>query len=494
MRFRSCLWCFGWFMLAASVIDGCFCCIALGLKWALFSGEDITPFLITCLLGSVLSGLSLFLGKGCRDEGRIPLLLDRGEVVFVIVAVWLSWTLMGGIPFLLSGVSTSIADAFFESCSALTTTGCTCWAIPLDQAPPLTVLWKSVLAWLGGCSTILLFLFFPLLRISTQSVLSQDPPLGERLRFMPCLKEYSFPVLKMYVLLTFVAILVFLGAGTSFFHAVYLSFTSISTSGFSVPQEESLRSVPFVREWVALFCIIGALNFRQMRTGFRWNGVFLNHPEFLVWLGVLLLGTLVMWMDLASLSLQQFGDSSRWKSLRQALLCSVTSSTTSGLSFLFEGPWTDTLKWIASIQSFVGGMMGSTSGGLKVGRAYALLSLCCFRIRAFIVPHQTDIFSMRGCSVSRTTMQDVFVLLCCMLGSLVLGWGLFTMHGWRGDVSFLVAFECVTNTGNLPPEIDLSRLSEADKWISAFLMIVGRFECVMILSLFSPVFWRKTLE
>ena len=74
------------------------------------------------------------------------------------LAVSLSWflcSLVGALPYLLSGETSSVMDALFESTSGFTTTGAT---VMVDwDLPRSIVLWRATTNWLGGM-TILVFI------------------------------------------------------------------------------------------------------------------------------------------------------------------------------------------------------------------------------------------------------------------------------------------------------------------------------------------------
>ncbi|MCL1856107.1 MAG: hypothetical protein FWF84_00460, partial [Kiritimatiellaeota bacterium] len=62
---------------------------------------------------------------------------------------WLAVSLLGSLPYLLSGEVTSIADAFFESASGFSATGATALGDVESYSKGLLI-WRSLTQWLGG--------------------------------------------------------------------------------------------------------------------------------------------------------------------------------------------------------------------------------------------------------------------------------------------------------------------------------------------------------
>ena len=69
---------------------------------------------------------------------------------FLIVAVgWLSMTIFGSLPYVLSGAIPNYTDAFFETISGLTTTGATILE-DIEAMPEGILFWRSTTHWIGG--------------------------------------------------------------------------------------------------------------------------------------------------------------------------------------------------------------------------------------------------------------------------------------------------------------------------------------------------------
>lgn len=106
------------------------------------------------LVPAVLS-LALGLGFGWlgRDHKRQ---INVWEGALFMVLVWPLLSVLGMMPYVLSGVLTSPVDAFFESVAAITTTGLSCLDYARSDMARSLVLWHSIMSWLGGLNFIII--------------------------------------------------------------------------------------------------------------------------------------------------------------------------------------------------------------------------------------------------------------------------------------------------------------------------------------------------
>src|SRR5690606_38775682 len=71
--------------------------------------------------------------------------------IFLVVLWWSAEPVFGALPFWLGGWS--LVDGYFETVSAMTTTGATLQSGDLRQTPTALV-WRAVLQWIGGLASL----------------------------------------------------------------------------------------------------------------------------------------------------------------------------------------------------------------------------------------------------------------------------------------------------------------------------------------------------
>ena len=112
--------------------------------------EQIGSFLMPAALITFLAAATLAVFRHIPRE----ILLTR-EGFLLVTLSWISVSLSGSLPFVLSGVVPSYADAFFEAMSGFTTTGASILT-NIEAVPRSILFWRSLTHWLGGMGIVVL--------------------------------------------------------------------------------------------------------------------------------------------------------------------------------------------------------------------------------------------------------------------------------------------------------------------------------------------------
>ena len=98
-----------------------------------------------------VSGLLLLLSRGSQNK------FYAKEGLVCVGMSWLFMSLLGCLPFCISGVIPNYVDAFFEIVSGFTTTGAS--ILPQVEGLPKGILyWRSFSHWLGGMGVLVFLL------------------------------------------------------------------------------------------------------------------------------------------------------------------------------------------------------------------------------------------------------------------------------------------------------------------------------------------------
>ena len=97
--------------------------------------------------------------------------------VFVIVALsWILMSVMGALPFMISGCIPNFADAFFETVSGFTTTGSTILT-DVEALPQGMLFWRSFTHWVGGMGVLVFVMaIMPLSDIRSVHIMRAEVP------------------------------------------------------------------------------------------------------------------------------------------------------------------------------------------------------------------------------------------------------------------------------------------------------------------------------
>jgi trk system potassium uptake protein TrkH len=189
-------------------------------------------------------------------------------------------------------------------------------------------------------------------------------------------------------------------------------------------------------------------------------------------------------------------NSGNWhEEFRDALFQTVAVTTTTGLMTADFDIYPLVSKYLLFLCMFIGGCAGSTAGGLKVSRVLIVFKRCIQELRLTLHPQEVVSTKLGKQTVSRRVLSSVFIFFCSYF--LLYAFGVFLMFvlgmDWVGAASSVVA--CLSSVGpgfgSVGPTQNYEFIHPLGKFILCFYMIAGRLEIFVLLTLFTPSFWRK---
>ena len=142
-----------------------------------------------------------------------------------------------------------------------------------------------------------------------------------------------------------------------------------------------------------------------------------------------------------------------------------------------------------------GGMAGSTSGGLKTMRVLILFRNARAILHNRLHPNIVNPVRLNGRPVSGHITNNVMVIFLVFGGSLMLGVMGLMLCGVSPTEAIGASVGCLTGYG---PGLGASggfgcyaHFSSPALWFGTFLMLMGRLECMTLIILLLPRFWRK---
>jgi trk system potassium uptake protein TrkH len=474
----------------------------LGLLVALFSVTMIPPAIVSLIFKDG-SGLPFFLafilclGTGLLfwyPNRRYRFDLRAKEGFLIVVLFWTVLASFGALPFLLlEQPEMSVADAFFESFSGLTTTGATVIE-GIDYLPRAVQFYRQQLQWLGGMGIIVLAVaILPILGVGgMQLYRAETPGPVKDSKMTPRIADTAKHLWYIYLSLTIACTVSYWTVGMSWFDAICHAFSTIAIGGFSTYDDSLGHFDSFAVNLVCVvFLWIAALNFAlhyAAASGRSLKGYF-RDPElkafFVIQFSLVLICFLVLmqfsWFKGAGVTFDQ------------ALIGSVSFSTTAGFTTTDFAHWPVFLPVMLIFSSFIGGCAGSTGGGLKVIRVFLLYLQGKREVDRLI--HPKAIYSVK---LGDRALPDRVVEAV---------WGFFSAYA----MIFVIIMVCLIGTGmdditafsataatmnNLGPGLGAVAQTYADvsdpgKWLLILAMLFGRLEVFSLLVLFSPTFWRS---
>jgi trk system potassium uptake protein TrkH len=435
---------------------------------------------------------ALFVGAALYLLTRGPSSFVSGRDVFLIVVLgWLGVASVGSLPFLLTGLM-GPADAFFESMAGFTTTGASTIRTPEEVAPSL-LLWRSLTQWAGGVGIVVLFVAVaPLVGFGAAQLYSAEVASPMPDRVTPRIRDTAKVLAYVYGILTLGGFSALLLAGMGPFDAINHAMSTVSTGGFSTRSGSiGAYDSAAIELAVVVGMLLSGVNFILYFQAARGQlGRVLGNRELLAYLGIAIVGT-----GLVTASLYAFDyEGSPLYALREALFQTVSLLTGTAFSAADWNSWAPLSQGLLMLFMVIGGMSGSTSGGIKVIRLALLARHAGQEVFRMVHPQAVTPLKLGDRVVperQRTAFLGFFFVYaaCLALGTL-----LIALHGVPLGASFGSVFASLNITGTALSPVGnpafYADLPVSAKVILTFFMLLGRLELFTVLVLLTPAFWR----
>lgn len=408
----------------------------------------------------------------------------------VVGSAWVLASLAGALPFILTGALGPV-DAFFESASGFTTTGSTVLA-GLESAPRGLLLWRSMMQWLGGMGIILFTIaILPLLGIGGMQLFKAEVPGPVADKVRPRVSETARQLWLVYVGLTSIEFAVLWLLGLDAFEAVCHAMTTLATGGFST-RDASIAAFdsPAVEWAITLFMLAAGTNFvLHYRVVSGRGRTVLRDAELRYYLAVAGAATAVVAFSLLA------AGTPLERAVRQAAFNTVSVLTTTGyVSADFE-LWPVLAQFVFLILMVLGGMSGSTAGGVKSLRALLGARAVRASFARLIHPRLVRPVKHEGRPVAEEVLAGVWAFLIAYSVIAAAVTAVITAYGYDIVTAVSAALTAIGNVGPGLGEVgaydNFAPLPAGVKLALAFAMIAGRLEVFTLVVLLTPQFWRR---
>ncbi len=435
--------------------------------------------------------------------GRYRRIEDRRMSYLLVTAMWLTLTLFATLPFLTTGAfytqpfeqsnTQTFTKAWFEAMSGITSTGATIFP-QVASLPSSVLLWRSMTQWFGGFGIILLVLALtPRLGINKYSLYTAEASGADNNgRKAASTATTVRRTLAVYLVLTILFIVLLKISGLQIWDAVNLTFTNISSGGFSI-YNDSIASLDSTQQLIlAAAMLLSGVSFTLLYLFFTLQWKQLRHKLDQFGFYLLLCGLSALFV---SAGLHLHDDVQALDALRMGSVQTVSAITTTGSVVADTSLWWTPLCFLLLMLSVGGGMAGSTAGGLKVMRVLILLRNARSILRERLHPRAVSPLRLNGQPVSSHIRSNVMVMFMVYVFTLLGGTMVLMLCGVGATESIGAAVGCLTGYG--PGLGDSGGFGSyavfpmPALWFCSFLMLLGRLECMTVLILFLPRFWHR---
>lgn len=465
--------------------------LLLPIVWAIVGKEnDLFPLVITFFLAVLIGSFLMIVFRSARTQT-----LRQREGFALVTFGWLMASLLGTLPYMLSGMLPDFASAFFESMSGFSTTGATVLS-NVEIYPQGLIMWRALTHWLGGMGIVVLIVAISSHSKGASNLYNAETPGSSHTeRLTPKISETSMIMWMTYTAMTIVLIILLKIEGMTLFDAFCQAFSTVSTGGFS-SRSDSIGAFnsPVIQWTIILFMFLSGANIAYLYFLFvRKKNLYFRSEEFKVYTAIILVAT--AFITLILMNSQVFIGETAEHYLREACFQVVTIITTTGFSTGNYEQWPHFAQLIILALFFVGGCFGSTTGSIKIPRWCIAVKSCLAQLQTSVHPRAIVSVRLNNRIVPEKSISSTINFILMFLILVFVGASLVALSGFPVYDSLTAALSCIANVG--PTFGQIGALGSYDvvpafgKIILSILMLIGRLEIYTVLILFLPSVWKK---
>lgn len=459
------------------------CCTGVSL---IYGEDDLNSFVLTVIVTTIAGGSLALWGKNAKRQ------LGKRDGIIIVSISWVVISVFGMLPFYLSGYIPSITNAFFETMSGFTSTG----ASILDDVEALPhglLFWRSLTQWFGGLGIVFFTIaVLPIFGVGSVQLFAAEASGLNHDKVHPRIGITAKWIWSIYLGLTLIVVILLAAGGMSVFDSICHAFATTGTGGFSTKQESiAYYNSPYIEYVTAIFMTASGVNFTLLLLFV--NGKFKKffHNTELKWY----LASVTVFTLLIAGGLYQSSSMGVEEAFRKAFFQVTSLHTSTGFFTADYMTWEPVLWGMLCLLMVIGACAGSTSGGMKCIRLVILTKVAQNEFKRIIHPNAVLPVKVNKHvapqSVLTNALSFIFVYLAIVaISSLIM----MSMNiGVIESIGSVVS--CIGNAGPglglTGPAYSWNALPDAAKWLSSFLMLVGRLELFTVLILFTRNFWKQ---
>lgn len=234
--------------------------------------------------------------------------------------------------------------------------------------------------------------------------------------------------------------------------------------------------------------VIGSINFSLFFHAMRFKFFRIYVPDFFLFLSTAAVGCIVV-------SLFLIGPYSIGEAFRLGSFQALSMQTTTGFVIADYDLWPFVPQMVMLILMFIGGMSGSTAGGIKTSRFYILYKIILHRLESLYRPDSVRKLRIGNAEVDDKNALTVLSFFCIVAFFTILGTVAFVLDGIDPETSVGLIACLLNNVGAsfraAGPSGSCLFLSDFSKILSTGWMLLGRLEFYVVLLVFLPAFWKN---
>jgi len=436
--------------------------------------------------------VTLIIGAAMWIFTRVKIELSRREGIGIVVFGWFFSTLLGCLPFIFTGALSSPFDAFFESCSGLTTTGASVMS-DLENHSRAILLWRACSHFLGGMGILVLVVaIIPYLGVGGMQIYRAEVTGPSKDRLTPRIASTAKLLWGVYIIMNIALIALLKLGGMDWFDSVCHAFATISTGGFSTRSTSiaAFDSV-YIETVIIVFMLLSGMNFALHFKALRGDVLcYFKDSECKLFILVWAIALTFITANLAASS-----DLTWSQAIRHAAFYVTSLLTCTGFGTVDYNVWPVFSQTMLIMLFIIGGCAGSTSGGIKQMRFMVLLKKMTRDVKSFLKPQAVYTVKIGSQIIAPEFVFNITVFFFIYLFTVAGGTVILSIYSMDIMTAFSSVIACIGNIGpgfsSVGPMSNYAHLPDSAKTVLSLVMIMGRLEFYTLLVILLPTFWRK---
>ena len=412
------------------------------------------------------------------------------EGMVVVALSWVFISLIGAIPFMLTGSIPNFVDALFESVSGFTTTGASILN-EVETLPRCVLFWRCFSNWIGGMGVLVFIMaVLPYLGADNMYLMraeSTGPSVG---KLVPKIQKTAFWLYAMYIGLTLLEMILLFCGGMPVFDAVCDSLSTAGTGGFAVRNDSITSYNTYIQVVITIFMFLFGVNFkfyfliisRKIKDAFKMEEV---RWYFILYIAAVLLIMADITKDIGNLAVN----------LRDSAFQVSSIMTTTGFATADYCNWPLFSQILLLLLMHTGACAGSTSGGIKLSRMILYMTSIKKELEFQIHPRSIRKIKMDEKTVEHEVMRSTKAYLIIYFAITVVSLILISLDNFDFATSITAVVACLNDVGPgmglVGPTGNFAEFSPLSKITLMFDMLAGRLEMIPMLLLFTPATWKR---
>lgn len=412
------------------------------------------------------------------------------EGMVVVALSWVFLSIIGSVPYILTGAIPNVIDAMFEAISGFTTTGASVLS-DIEVLPNCILFWRCFTNWIGGMGVLLFIMaVLPYLGAGNLYLMraeSTGPSVG---KLLPKMQKTAGVLYAIYIGLTILEIILLLLGGMPVFDAVCDSLATAGTGGFAVRSDSIASYNNYIQIVITIFMFLFGINFKffflilskRFREAFQMEEV---RWYFVLYSIAVILITLNIVSDVGNVAI----------ALKDSAFQVSAIMTSTGFATVDFVQWPVFSQILLVLLMYMGACAGSTSGGMKISRFIIFAKSIGKELEFQLHPRSVRKIKMDGKTIDHEVLRSTKTFLVMFMAIQMISILMISMDGFDLVTTVTAVITCLNDIGpglgEIGPTGNFGGFSPLSKIVLIFDMLAGRLELIPMLLLVTPATWRK---